>query len=95
MKKKKKVGLVTKILFGFVAIYAAFTLISLQLQINEQKNKIAELSEQNRQQEIKNEQYRDVINEDEAAEEYISQIAHDKLKYGSNGERVFIDAWGK
>ena len=37
MKKKKKVGGLTKIAVAVFAVYATFTMVSLQLQISQKK----------------------------------------------------------
>lgn len=90
MKKKKRVGLATKIFVAVFAIYAAYTLVSLQLQISAKKAEQEQLIEHFEMQQLKNAQLEDVIN-DGQNEEYIAKIAREDIDYVYPGEQVFVD----
>ena len=76
------------------AVYAAFTLVSLQLQIHEKEKKMAMLQAAIDQQELENRQIQDVLDSADDAE-YIAEIAREKLGYVAPGERVFVDISSK
>ncbi len=90
VKKKKRVGLATKIFVAVFAIYAAYTLVSLQLQISAKKAEQEQLIEHFEMQQLKNAQLEDVIN-DGQNEEYIAKIAREDIDYVYPGEQVFVD----
>ena len=94
VKKKKRVGLATKIFVAVFSIYAAFTLVSLQVQINDKKNEQEELQKQLETQKVKNAELEDVIG-GENSEEYIAKIARESLDYIYPGEQVFVDISSK
>ena len=93
-RKKKRVGLVTKVLIAAFAIYAACTLVNLQLRINaanaEQRTLLAQLNEQK----LINAELNDAIC-GENQEEYIAQIARESLGYIYPGEQVYVDISSK
>ena len=79
-------GLVTKVLIAAFAIYAACTLVNLQLRINA----AAQLNEQK----LINAELTDAIS-GENQEEYIAQIARESLGYIYPGEQVYVDISSK
>lgn len=93
-RKKKRVGLVTKVLIAAFAVYAACTLVNLQLRINaanaEQRTLQAQLDEQR----LINAELNDAISEEDH-EEYIAKIARDSLGYIYPGEQVYVDISSK
>lgn len=94
MKKKKRVSGLAKTATAVFAVYAAFTLVSLQLQIAEKKEEQALLQVQIEEQELRNAEIRALL-ESENSDEYVARIAREKLGYASPGERVFVDISSK
>ena len=90
MTSRKKTHAIIKLLFVAFAVYAAVTLVSLQMQIQKTGKEISSLSEDIRQQETQNEQMRDAVAQG-ANDEAVARIAREKLGYVSPGERVFVD----
>jgi len=89
-KKKKRVGLATKIFVTAFSIYAAFTLISLQVKINAKKAEQEVLTGQAESQGLRNQELQNAI-DGENKDKTIAQIAHDDLDYAYPGEQVFVD----
>ena len=93
-RKKKRVGLVTKVLIAAFAIYAACTLVNLQLRINAANAEQQRLSAQLNEQKLINAELNDAIS-GENQEEYIAQIARESLGYIYPGEQVYVDISSK
>ena len=93
-KNKKRVGLTAKIFIAVFAIYAAFTLVSLQVQINAKNQQQEKLQVQLESQKLANAQLEAMIN-DGNNKEYVADIARDMLDYVVPGEKVFVDVSGK
>lgn len=93
-KRKKKVGLATKIFVAVFAIYAAFTLVSLQMQISAKRQEQAELSSALESQQVRNAELEDVIR-NAPDEDYIAKLARENLDYIVPGELVFVDISSK
>ena len=89
-RKKKRVGLVAKVLIATFAIYAACTLVNLQLRINAASSEQATLQAQLDAQKLANAELTDAVSGTNQ-EEYIAQIARDSLGYIYPGEQVFVD----
>ena len=94
MKKKKRVSGLAKTATAAFAVYAAFTLVSLQLQIAEKKEEQALLQAQIEEQELRNAEIKALL-ESENSDDYVARIAREKLGYISPGERVFVDISSK
>lgn len=94
MRRKKRVGLATKILVAAFAVYAAFTLVSLQIQISAKREEQSALQAQIEEQSLRNAEIEALLNSEDN-DEYIARIARDKLGYVSPGERVFVDISSK
>lgn len=94
MKKKKRVSGLAKTATAVFAVYAAFTLVSLQLQIAEKKEEQALLRAQIEEQELRNAEIKALL-ESENSDDYVARIAREKLGYISPGERVFVDISSK
>ena len=88
--RRRRTHFVIKLLFVMFAIYAAVTLVSLQLQIREKNSEIDSLSSEIEAQQNENEQTRAAV-EQGANEETVAAVAREKLGYVSPGERVFVD----
>ena len=94
MRKTRRVHITAKLFILAFSVYAAFTLVSLQLQIREKEKKMAVLQAAIDQQELENRQIQDILdNADDT--EYIAEIAREKLGYVAPGERVFVDISSK
>jgi len=89
-RKKKRVGLVAKVLIAAFAVYAACTLVNLQLRINAASSEQAALQTQLEAQKLTNAELTDAVSGTNQ-EEYIAQIARDSLGYIYPGEQVFVD----
>ena len=94
MRRKKRVGLATKMIVTVFAVYAAFTLVSLQIQIGAKREEQQALQKQIEEQGLRNAEIEALLNSEEN-DEYIARIARDKLGYISPGERVFVDISSK
>ncbi len=90
MKRKKRVGLATKIFVAAFAIYAAYTLVSLQMTIREKQQEQDSLHDQLELQQLRNDELSDAVNGDNK-EVFIEEIARESLDYVYPGEKVFVD----
>ncbi len=93
-RKKKRVGLIAKVLITAFAVYAAVTLVNLQLRINAAAAEQEELQAELDAQKLVCAELTDAIN-GEDQEEYIAQIARDSLGYIYPGEQVYVDISSK
>lgn len=93
-RKKKRVGLVAKVLIAAFAVYATCTLVNLQLRINAANTEQMELQAQLDAQKLICAELNDAIS-GENHEEYIAQIARDSLGYIYPGEQVYVDISSK
>ena len=94
MRRKKKVGLFTKVLVVGFAGYATFAMVSLQMQISQKKEEQAQLQAQVEEQALGNAETKALLESDNS-DEYVARIAREKLGYVSPGERVFVDISSK
>jgi cell division protein FtsB len=94
LKKTKKVSAAAKLFLIAFSIYAAFTIVSLQMQIRSKQNEMAELQQQIDAQKLENSEISDVLKGGDETE-YIAQIARERLGYIMPGQRVFVDISGK
>ena len=93
-RKKKRVGLIAKVLIVTFAVYAACTLFNLQLRINAAAAEQEELQAALDAQKLVCAELTDAIS-GEDQEEYIAQIARDSLGYIYPGEQVYVDIFSK
>ena len=93
-KKKKKVGGLTKIAVAVFAVYATFTMVSLQLQISQKKEEKTQLEQQVEEQQLRNAETEALL-ESQDSDQYVARIAREQLGYVSPGERVFVDIASK
>ena len=93
-RKKKRVGLLTKVLIAAFAIYAACTLVDLQLRINAAAAERSELQEELEAQRLVYAELEDAISGDNQ-ETYVAKIAREALGYVYPGEQVYIDISSK
>ena len=90
MAKKNRSSTIAKTVFFIFALYASFTLISLQIDISKKRNEINGLSDSIAEQRVRNDALSTTI-ENSMQDDNIAQIAREKLGYVSPGERVFVD----
>lgn len=93
-RKKKRVGLVTKLLLVAFAIYAAFQLVDLQIRINAASAEQEQLQEQLESTKLEYAELEDAVSEEDNAD-YIAKIARERLNYVYPGEQVFVDISSK
>ena len=94
MRRTRKVHAAAKIFLLAFSVYAAFTMVSLQLQIRAKEDEMAELQEQIESQKLENSMIQDILDSDDDTD-YIAEIAREKLGYITPGQRVFVDISSK
>ena len=90
MRKNKGAGLLLKTGVLLFAVYAIYTIISLQVQIRNKRIELSDLTDTVEQQELKNAEIEAII-ENADDPEYIAKVARDKLGYVTPGEKVFVN----
>ncbi len=92
MAKVKKERRSFIVVFFAIVLSACFaiSLFSIIKDINDVKKEIAAVDEVKAEQEAENEALRDKINDGDK-DEYVEEIARDKLGYVMPGERVYQD----
>lgn len=93
-QKKKKVSLITKIFVTAFAVYAAFTLVSLQFQIEKKQTEQDRLQQELDARQLTNSELSDAIG-GEIDAEYIAKLARADLGYIFPGEQIFKDVSSK
>jgi len=88
--KRKKNSWLFKIAVLVFAVYSLYTIITLQIDINAQKEQRERLQQQIDEQAVKNAEYQAVLDEG-LSDEYIERIARDKLGLAHANERIFIN----
>ena len=90
MRKNKGAGILLKSGVLLFAVYAIYTIISLQVQIRNKRIELSDLTDTVEQQELKNAEIEAII-ENADDPEYIAKVARDKLGYVTPGEKVFVN----
>lgn len=94
-KKVKLLPLVFKLSVVAIIFYFVFMLFNQQLQINDKKRKLEQLTEKLQSQEMANSKMRDFEGADgETNKDYIERVARENLDLSKKGERVFINVSG-
>lgn len=94
-KKVKLLPLVFKLSVVAIIFYFVFMLFNQQLQINDKKRKLEQLTEKLQNQEMVNSKLRDFESADgETNKDYIERVARENLDLSKKGERVFINVSG-
>ncbi len=93
-RKKKRVGLLAKIFIAAFAVYAAVTLVNLQIRINATAAEQESLQQRLDAQKLVNAELSDALKDGEN-EDYIAKIARESLGYVFPGEQVFVDISSK
>ena len=94
-KKVKLLPLVFKLSVVAIIFYFVFMLFNQQLQINDKKRKLEQLTEKLQSQEMANSKLRDFGGADgQTNEDCIECVARENLDLSKKGERVFINVSG-
>ncbi len=94
-KKIKVVPLLFKLSVVAIIFYFVFILLNQQLQINDKRRKLEQLTEKLQSQEVANSKLRDFEStEGETNKDYIERAARENLDLSKKGERVFINVSG-
>ena len=92
--KKRHIGLLTKILIVAFAVYAACTLVDLQIRINAASAQQEQLQSRLESQKLVCAELADAIEQSDN-EDYIAKVARESLGYVYPGEQVFVDISSK
>ena len=92
-KRKVKRSTLLRISLAAFLVYVVATLISLQVQINEQREELEDIQQQIMIKEITNENMDAALESGDEA--YIEQVAREELDYAKPGERIFINVSGR
>ncbi len=90
LQKKKRTGIITKVAIVVFSIYAAYILITLQIDINQRKQTNQTLETELVKIESENEALKADI-DSELTDQIVAQQAREKLGLVLPGERVFKD----
>lgn len=94
VRKKKKVNLLTKVLVTAFAVYAAFTMVSLQIKIEDMKETQSKLKRELELQQLLNAELYNATSGG-IDRDYIAKLAREDLGYIFPGELVFQDVSSK
>ncbi len=94
VQKKKKVNLLTKVLVTAFAVYAAFTMVSLRVKIEDMKDTQSQLKRELELQQLLNAELYHATSGG-IDRDYIAKLAREDLGYIFPGELVFQDISSK
>lgn len=89
-KKKKTYSTILTVAFAALVCYFVIALISLQSDIKEQKEQIADINAQADVQSADNRELNNLLN-DSDLDSYVERIAREELGYVFPDERVYYD----
>ena len=89
-KKKKPYSTILTVAFAALVCYFVIALISLQSDIKEQKEQIADINAQADAQSADNRELNNLLN-DSDLDSYVERIAREELGYVFPDERVYYD----
>ena len=92
--EKRHIGLLTKILIVAFAVYAACTLVDLQIRINAASAQQEQLQSRLESQKLVCAELTDAIEQSDN-EDYIAKVARESLGYVYPGEQIFVDISSK
>lgn len=93
LRRKRRSSIVVKAALLCFGLYAAVTLIQLQLNINQKSKELKEIEEQINAVKQENDELRESL-ELGTSDSYIASVARDN-GYAVSGERVMIDTSSK
>jgi cell division protein FtsL len=88
-----KTGVLIKLMLFVIAAASTISLIFMQLDIAEKEREIAYISEQIKEQRLRNSEMEDLLAL-ENEEDFYQSIAEDNLGYGRNDEKIYKDISG-
>lgn len=91
--KRKKRGVVLKLLLCAFVIYSAINLVKISIDVREKQETLAALNESVERQTVENETMKSAIQKGMTQDE-VEKISRDKLDLASPNERVFINIDG-
>lgn len=91
--KRKKRGVVLKLLLCAFVVYSAINLVKISIDIKEKQDTLAQLNQSVERQTVENETMKSALQKGMTKEE-VEKISRDKLDLASPDERVFINIDG-
>ena len=91
-EKTRRHGLVNILAFAaliVMVVYVGFSIISNNIQIRNNQQRLQELTEQTNAMKARNEQITGYLENNKNLEAYIEEIARDKLDFANGDERIF------
>ena len=82
-----------KIAVVCVAVYVAFSLVSLQIELAEKRTVLAKLVEQKQQLMISNEEKKELIEKSDQ-DEFVERIAREYFDFAYPDEQIYVDISG-
>jgi len=76
-----------------VAVYVAFSLVSLQIELADKQKTLSKLQEQKQQLMISNEEKKELIEKSDQ-DEFVEQIAREYFGFAYPDEQIYIDISG-
>jgi len=92
-KKRSFVSGFFKLAVVCVAVYVAFSLVSLQIELAEKRKTLAKLEEQKQELMISNEEKKELIEKSDQ-DEFVEQIAREYFDFAYPDEQIYIDISG-
>lgn len=77
---------------GVFAVYIVTTLVRQQVEIGQHRTALAQLKNQYQQQQTQNAEIQRQLSESD--DQYMAEVARDKLGYTKSNERVYINVAG-
>ena len=91
--KRKKRGIVLKLLLCAFVVYSAVNLVKISIDIQQKQETLSVLNESVERQTVENETMKSALEKGMTQEE-VEKISRDKLDLASQNERVFINIDG-
>jgi len=92
-KKRSFVSGFFKLAVVCVAVYVAFSLVSLQIELADKQKTLAKLEEQKQELMISNEEKKELIEKSDQ-DEFVEQIAREYFGFAYPDEQIYIDISG-
>ena len=92
-KKSSFFNGVIKVAVVCVAVYVAFSLVSLQIELAEKKAVLAKLEDQKQQLMISNEEKKELIEKSDQ-DEFVERIAREYFDFAYPDEQIYVDISG-
>lgn len=92
-KKRSFASTFLKLAVVCVAVYVAFSLVSLQIELAEKRQTLSKLEEQKQQLMLSNEEKKQLIEKSDQ-DEFVEQIAREYFDFAYPDEQIYIDISG-